>query len=300
MSTTASSSALAASTAYEVYDFRRPPSLAREFARVLEPAIESFARLWATQFSAQLRVPVSMRLEQLQAVTYDEVSAATSVSRIVAVLSADGVRAKPTLSMPFETGMLLVSRLLGGVGDFTPPGRPITDIESLILTQAVAGLARDLEYGLGELLTAIFNVDSIAYGALPVHAAAPTDGMISMTMALQIADHVADVIIALPPECLQLDVRVGTSDRRSEDVAGALRRQLGEVPVEVSLRLSDVAIDPERLLRLEVGEIIGLPHEESRPLLLTVDGQVFATAATGRSGSRLACRIVTTTEEDPR
>ena len=39
----------------EVYDFRRPMTLAREHGRVLERAFETYARQWGNQLSARLR-----------------------------------------------------------------------------------------------------------------------------------------------------------------------------------------------------------------------------------------------------
>jgi len=281
---------------YEVYDFRRPATLAREQARLLEPAIESFGRLWATQFSAQVRVPVTLQLDQLQLISYAELTSASATSRIVAVCTAEGLRAKPTLSVPYETGLLIVSRLLGGSGSFLPAERPITDIESRILQEAVAGLVRDLEYALGELLTTTLAVDGILYGTQPVQAAVPTDVMVVLGLTLQIADHVADLMIAMPADSLRLTLGART-DNGAADATAALRRHLGDVPLELSLRVSDVAIEPERVMRLTPGDLIVLPHEQTRPLLVTVDGHLFATAATGRSGTRLACRIVTTLEE---
>ena len=50
------------------------------------------------------------------------------------------------------------------------------------------------------------------------------------------------------------------------------------------------------MLDLAVGDVVHVPHAQSRPLDVIVDGHVLARGAVGSSGSRLACRIVTTEE----
>ena len=56
----------------ELYDFRRPTTLAREHARVIETAFESFARQWATQLTAKIRVKSVVSGPTVIMQTYDE------------------------------------------------------------------------------------------------------------------------------------------------------------------------------------------------------------------------------------
>jgi flagellar motor switch protein FliM len=60
------------SKSIEVYDFRRPTTLAREHARVLELAFETFARQWATQLTAKVRAKSTAVSDSLEMKTYDE------------------------------------------------------------------------------------------------------------------------------------------------------------------------------------------------------------------------------------
>uniref|UniRef100_UPI0037045857 hypothetical protein n=1 Tax=Vibrio cidicii TaxID=1763883 RepID=UPI0037045857 len=58
-----------------VYDFRRPTTLAREHSRVLELAFETFARQWATQLTAKVRVLSQVTCDSVAMQTYDEYAA---------------------------------------------------------------------------------------------------------------------------------------------------------------------------------------------------------------------------------
>jgi len=281
---------------YEVYDFRRPATLAREQSRVLESALESFARHWSSQFGAHIRVPCVTQLEELEVRSYDELMARLPVTSVIAVCTAAGSSTRPTISFPLEAALGWVSRLVGGKGEFRSAQRSLTEIERAIVKEMMVGVVRDLEYAMGEILRYPLSVDTLSYGAQLVQAAAPTDLMVVAEFSIQIGERAAPVTFALPLEVVRLDLNAPAA------VPGAapeelLRSQLGLVPVQLSLRLDDAAVDPQLVLSLREGDLIPLPHPEHRPLRLTVDGNTIATAAAGSSGSRLACVVVDTLEE---
>ena len=61
-----------AQAAAPVYDFRRPTTLAREHARILELAFETFARQWGTQLTAKIRVMCQVGFVSVQMQAYDD------------------------------------------------------------------------------------------------------------------------------------------------------------------------------------------------------------------------------------
>jgi flagellar motor switch protein FliM len=59
----------------DVYDFRRPTTLAREHSRVLEVAFETFARQWGTQLTANTRTRCLVSFRQVVMLSYNEYAA---------------------------------------------------------------------------------------------------------------------------------------------------------------------------------------------------------------------------------
>ena len=55
----------------EPYDFRRPMTMAREHARVLEMAFETFARQWGNQLTARLRAMAQVTLDGLSLIVVE-------------------------------------------------------------------------------------------------------------------------------------------------------------------------------------------------------------------------------------
>ena len=64
----------------------------------------------------------------------------------------------------------------------------------------------------------------------------------------------------------------------------------------VALRLRPAPVSPATILDLAVGDVIALPHQQHRPLDLTVEGQIVAHAAIGAQSGHVAC-VVTDLEE---
>ncbi len=56
----------------ELYDFRRPTTLAREHSRVLELSFDTFARQWGTQLTTKVRANTQVVFEHVSMKTYDE------------------------------------------------------------------------------------------------------------------------------------------------------------------------------------------------------------------------------------
>ena len=100
----------------ELYDFRRPLTLAREHARVLEVALERFARQWGTQMTARLRVLSQVTLEDLSLRTYDEYVRAVPHPTAMVLCAIEQSRQTAVVQMPVGAAMVWVDYLLGGNG----------------------------------------------------------------------------------------------------------------------------------------------------------------------------------------
>ncbi len=68
------------------------------------------------------------------------------------------------------------------------------------------------------------------------------------------------------------------------------------MPVGVSLQLNSLTVTPAQIIRLAVGDIVGLPHDKTKPLNVAVEGRQLARASIGTTGSRIACVVVETLE----
>ncbi|HEY0259163.1 MAG TPA: flagellar motor switch protein FliM [Lacisediminihabitans sp.] len=280
----------------ERYDFRRPTTLAREHARVLELAFETFARQWGTQLTAKVRVVSQVGCEQVVMQTYDEYAASLPLSTAMVLCTIEGSEAKAVIQLPTSAALTWVSYMLGSTHAQFPPERKFTQIEQALVRGLFEDSLDDLRYSLGSLLVDAISVDAIQYNSQFAQAAATSDLMIVASFAIRVGDSSTNATLALPAEVLlrQLGERNPTSS--TANAAGLVTAQLARVPVDVALQFAPATVRPGEVLGLAVGDLLRIPHPQHRPLDVTVDGQSLARAAVGSNGSRLACVIVTTEE----
>lgn len=282
----------------ELYNFRRPMTLAREQTRVLELAFETFARQWATQLTAKVRVLSRVSCEQVLMHSYDEYVAALPSTTAMVLCSIEGLAARAIIQFPTSAGLNWVSRMLGGVGEPDLPERVFTPIEQALIRRLMNDALDDLRYSLGSLLTAAISIESIQFNSQFAQAAPTSELMLVASFAVRVGEHRTHATVALPASTLLPQLGDSNPTAPTGNARSLIEQQLSAVPVEVALRLAPAKVLPRTVLTLAVGDIVPLPHSQHRPLDLVVDGHELADAAVGTNGPRLACIVVSTKENN--
>lgn len=276
----------------EVYDFRRPTTLAREHSRVLELVFETFARQWGTQLTAKVRVVSHVASDQVIMQTYDEYAASLPPATAMVLCELEGSAAKAVIQFPAQAALAWAAYMLGGNGSQSAPDRKFTQIEQALVRRLIDDALEDLRYSLGSLLVLPITVDSFHYNSQFAQAAATTDLMIVASFTIKVGEVTAPATVAIPADALL--PQLGETNPMSTTVnsASLVRQHVSQTPVDLALQLSPARVKPAVILALSVGDTIPLPHPQHRPLELAVAGQPVARAAVGANGSRLACVIV--------
>ena len=286
--------------AVEVYDFRRPTTLAREHTRVLELAFETFARQWGTQLTAKVRVMLQVSCEQVAMHSYDEYAASLPATTAMVLCSIEGLAPKAVIQFPTSAALSWVTNMLGGTGGSVTAERKFTQIEHALVRGLMDDALEDLRYSLGALLVSAIGVDGIQYNSQFAQAAATSDLMIVSTFSIRVGEHTTQATVALPAEAMLPQLGESNPTSTTANANELIHAQLAWVPVDVSVQLASARVIPSMILDLAVGDVLPLPHPQHRPLDVAVDGHPLARAAVGANGSRLACVVVNgpaTTEE---
>lgn len=283
----------------ELYDFRRPTTLAREHSRVLELAFETFARQWGTQLTSRVRVKSLVAVEAVCMQTYDEYAASLPATTAMVLCALDGHGSKAVIQFPTSSALSWVGRMLGGNGSSTSPDRKFTQIEQSLVKRLMDDALEDLRYSLGSLLSVPVTVDTIVYNSQFAQAAATSELMIVATFTIAVGENRADATLAFPADVLLHKLGAVNPTDTAGNARSLIEGQIGRVPVHVSLQLAEVAVKPSTILNLAVGDMLPVPHQKSKPFDVTVRGHRIATAVPGTNGSRIAA-IIVSTEETPK
>jgi flagellar motor switch protein FliM len=292
----------------ELYDFRRPTTLAREHGRLLEMAFETFARQWGTQLTARLRVMSGVTFDGLALRSYDEYVRTLPPTTAMVLCTVEQTRQTAVVQLPVEAAMVWIDYLLGGNGKGDDrEGRELTEIELTLMRDLLQHALGDLSYAFAALLPLDVSVRTVQYNPQFVQAVGASDAVLVASFTLRSGDREDQATFMLPAELLLAALRSneGTDSRSAEERRAhamalvELESAVQEVPVDVSVRFTPVTVHPRDVLGLTVGEVLPLSHPTTKPLDVVVDGVVLARAAAGNNGSRLACMVVTV-EENPR
>ncbi|TFC10991.1 hypothetical protein E3O19_14600 [Cryobacterium algoritolerans] len=280
----------------EVYDFRRPTTLAREHSRVLELAFETFARQWGTQLTAKVRVLSQVTCDSVIMRSYDEYASSLPATTAMVLCPVTGFSAKAVIQFPAAAALSWVSHMLGGSGSTSAPERTFTQIEQALVRRLMDDALEDLRYCLGALLVAPIVVGGIQYNSQFAQAAATGDLMIVATFSMRVGESTATATLALPADTLLPQLGETNPTSNAGNPEDLLHAQLAWVPVDVALQLTPIRVLPSVILGLAVGDVLSISHSKHRPLDVVVDGQPLARAAVGSNGSRLACIVIDTEE----
>jgi flagellar motor switch protein FliM len=292
----------------ELYDFRRPLTLAREHARVLEVALERFARQWGTQMTARLRVLSQVTLEDLSLRTYDEYVRAVPHPTAMVLCGIEQTRQTAVLQMPVGAAMVWVDYLLGGNGlgkSQDEEDHEFTEIEWTLIQDLLQTALGDLGYAFTGVMPLSVAIRSVQYNPQFVQVMPGTDAVIVARFTVMTGQRPDTATLMFPAEALLGTLRDSDGgDSRSDEDRHAHTLALAELelavrhaPVDVSVRFSPVTVQPRDVVDLAVGDVLPLSHLTSKPLDVVVDGVVLARAAAGNNGSRLACMVVTVEEK---
>lgn len=258
---------------------------------MLELAFETFARQWATQLTAKIRVRSHVTSEQLSMQTYDEYAASLPPTTAMVICTFPDTEQKAVVQFPLSAALSWIVQMLGGRPVDIAEERTFTPIEQSLVRRLMVDALEDLDYSFGSLLPDGITVSAMQYNSQFAQAAASGDLVIVARFSIRVGDLVSPASVMLASELVLPRLTTVNPTTPVDNAPELMRRQIDETPVEVSLRLKPVAVTPRQVLHLAVGDVIRLAHAHDKPLDLVTGDQLVATAAVGSSGARLACVV---------
>lgn len=293
------------------YDFTRPTALAREHSRALEVAFEAFARQFSTTLLTRLRQTCTVVCTGVGARSFEDHLATQPAHGVFLTFRTEAGGATGLVVLEASTVMTALDFLLGGHGVVEPTvlsaDRELTDIDNRLIESLAGRLLADLGtafVGTVAMAPVLSDVDQTSQF---LTMAAPADVVLvaGFTVALGEDAEPAEFSVMLPlnPVLARLTESRGASDSSEEErrsnaqAADVLSRTVPELPVDVSVRMTPMALSVQAVTALAVGDVLHLPHPTARPLDVVTNDVALARAVPGTSGTRLACLVVNPDEE---
>lgn len=292
-----------------VYDFKRPDKFSKDHLRGAQLLFDNFSRQLTSHFSALFRMAIHAGVSSVDQATYEEFAQELTNPCCVGIVNWGDLPSNMLLSIGMKVVLPMLDRLCGGGGTSPGVSRSLTEIElamSKRIAQSIVDIFRDTlrEYRIDarDLLITTMEVNPLfVQQALP-----PNDMVLSVSVALRFGSQTGTVQFCLPYTLLEPVLpafsasRWFSRGRRADEDKGeadAVANALQDVEVPLSCRLGQALLSVEDLLSLETGDIIDLAMPKECYATIYVFGKPKFVAKIGRTGGRLAARIVGIAED---
>ncbi len=284
--------------AYETYDFRRPDKFAKDQLRTLQMLHETFARLYAGSLSGYLRVPVHVDLVSVEQIPYDEYMRSLT-SSIINVFSMAPLNGQAILEVEFNIILSMIDRLLGGPGSMVKTTSNLTDIERA-LTESI------IDRALREYFTAWEGIaqftpkrESMETQSQFVQIVPPNDVVVSILFEIKVGDLRGAMSICIPylllkPVTPKLSAQRWFSSgvkKNSGRYVSQLAKRLSKTAVTCTVRLGSTALSVDQILKLSVGDVVGLNRAQNEEVEVILGSSVKFLARPGIRGKKLAVYV---------
>ncbi|MBS1723225.1 MAG: flagellar motor switch protein FliM [Armatimonadetes bacterium] len=272
----AARAARATSTAYEVYDFRRPDKFSKDQLRTLQMLHETFARLAGSGLSAFLRNPVNVDLISLEQVPYEEYLRSIS-SSVFTIMSIPPLNGQAVLEIEFATVFTMIDKLLGGPGK-SVDRQSLTDIEQPLVRQMIDRMFGALKSAWEGVVIVNPSIETMETSAQFVQIAPPTDIVISILFEIRVGDARGAMSLCIPymvlkPVTTKLSAQrwfASGSRKQKPEYRRSLVQHVNASPVECTVMLGKTRLHVREFLRLRQGDVLKLDQASDRDIQMLV------------------------------
>ena len=282
------------------YDFRRPDKFNKDQLRTIAAIHESAALSMAVRLSSRLRLPIDVTAASVEQALYGEHVEHLELPRQLAVIEADGLAAPALIDIDIRFCLAAVERLIGGTAMGEPEPRTPTGVESEIIRRVVEDLLEPLSTAWAQIETMNLRIGELAFTTALLRVAAPSSAAAIVRFTIRVGEQEYSMAICYPSEAIapvapKLSVTSWYADTTGGAAAGwrgRLEYAVGNAPVEVRATLGRAAIPVSEIIAIAPGDVIRLDQPSTGPILLTAANAAAARAVPGRSGERLAVRLI--------
>ncbi len=279
--------------------FRKLSAFSATELRKLKARQEEFARSLAGGLSAHLHLEVGLKISRLETLPFGKLMGELSNPTYLALFRLEPLKAACLIEVPSQLGLSIVDRELGGAGECTEKDRPLTEIESRILSRIV-------ELTVSEWCTSWSDLQELK-PVLTGHESSgayvqshPADMMMLVIgVEMQLGELAKQILFGVPYPAFEPLIKKLNTETEAEKRSAAKTTATApkwnpaydDVAIKVTVEIPGLKIKTNELAKLKAGDVITLEAEAFQHLRLSLAQKPKFVASAGRSGPHWAAKI---------
>ncbi|MFP4311436.1 MAG: flagellar motor switch protein FliM [Nitriliruptoraceae bacterium] len=290
-------------TSVSEVDFRRPSRVSRDAIVALEANHELFARRLATTWSSSSYAALEIEHVTTDQLSLDDFVRALPVPTVLGLVHVAALDATAFIQVDLPFALLVVERLLGGVGDADEAiitRRPTELEQALLAHELLEPAVVAIDDAFKDLTTEPSRLLGMEIAPQPLQLGSPGDLLLLPTYRVEIrGDLPAQGLVTLAYPVAQLVPQLdrlllgnrGVEEHDRDLYSSPLAETVLDAALNVRVRLGGSGLPASVLAALQPGDVLRLDHPVDRPADLIVDERHLGTAYLGKRGRKLAVQV---------
>lgn len=266
--------------------------------------LDTFCRNYSISLTNQLQRTFTIARISMESCEYQEYLARRKNPGSIGMLSLLPLQHNALLVFDRQLSYSMIEVMLGASTQLDPLqlDRPLTTIELSILKTAMRDACLDIDKAFRPLTNLSTNLVKIENNTRLVSITSPESEVLVGSFHVKVDDLSGEIDLVFPSITLDplrdklrelLMVDVTTRDTWRKELENALQRST----VNIVAQSGAITLTIEKILNLQMGDIIQLDYDPNSPLRILVEDQVKFNARPGTSNGRKAISITGVAQE---
>jgi len=261
-----------------VFPKLRAQTLTEDLESTLALVHDGFAHRIASALSVSLRTQTHLRLESMQALSYDEFLPGLPEPSSVWALRVGSHSQQIMLCFQPSLVHAMIDFLMGGTGVIPKERQSITDLDQSVIRSVVESFCTELQKAWHRMLEFDLTIHSHETRPGFLHSQSPGQQVILITLDMIVGQTEGQVFLGIPESMVdELSTRLDHQSQtrtvqRVEEAIKKIKHLVLDLPSILEACLAETMITASELLGVRVGDVIKLDQRINSPISVTVNG----------------------------
>ena len=288
------------------YDFRTANKFSKDQMRTLHFIYDNYANRLSTYLSGTLRTICEVEVVSIEEQTFSELSNSMPTPVIISIINMSPLQGSILLEITPVIAYGIISRLLGGAGQFDNTDKVFTEIELSIMERVIRKMLSLMNEAWEKINEVNATLDRIETSPQYVQIVSANEPIAIITLNVKIG-QVSDIInlciphVAVQPIAKKLVMKTWYSDssisKTVEEKSDSKTRLLG-IPLNLRAVFNMTPATIGDVLNTQVGDVIQLDHNINNTIMVKVEHIPKFRGVVGIRDSNYAVRITDILKEE--